>query len=81
MSLCRQRTTFGTYAMSTDYSKALAGAKRVHRDDKKFYMEKTWGVYASVSMALYNARTKNDEVFEEWNFIDGRWRKKIIKEI
>lgn len=79
MAVRKQRaTTSKTYAMNTCYTKALADAKRIHRDDGKFYMDKINGSFTSISVADYSSNTgyqKKD--LEEWNFINGRWKKKI----
>lgn len=48
MAVHKQRaTTSKTYAMDICYTKALADAKRIHRDDGKFYMDKIADSYTS----------------------------------
>lgn len=79
MSVRKQRaTTSKTYAMDICYTKALSDAKRIHRDDEKFYMDKIGDVFTSISKAEYSRTVAYQEKdLEEWNFINGRWRKKI----
>ena len=75
----RQRaTTSKTYAMDMCYSKALADAKRIHRSDGKFYMDKIGESFCSVSAfevsinAAYSERN-----LEEWTFVNKRWHKSV----
>ena len=77
MTVRKQRaTTSKTYAMDTCYSKALADAKRIHRCDGKFYMDKINEFFTSISVSEYiRTPAYQDKHLEEWNFINGRWRK------
>lgn len=79
MPVRRQRaTTSKTYAMDICYTKALADAKRIHRDDGKFYLDKIGDVYTSISVAQYEITPAYSERnLEEWNFSNGRWHKMI----
>lgn len=77
MTVRKQRaTTSKTYAMDTCYSKTLADAKRIHRCDGKFYMDKINEFFTSISVSEYiRTPAYQDKHLEEWNFINGRWRK------
>ena len=77
MSIRKQRaTTSKTYAMDTCYTKALADAKRIHRDDGKFYMDKINDSFTSISESEYlRTPAYQGKDLEEWNFINGRWIK------
>ena len=79
MAVRKQRsTTSKTYAMDICYTKALADAKRIHRDDGKFYMDKVNDVFTSISEFEYSRTPAYQEKdLEEWNFVNGRWRKSI----
>ena len=77
MAAHKQRaTTSKTYAMDICYTKALADAKRIHRCDGKFYMDKINEFFTSISVSEYmRTPAYQDKHLEEWNFINGRWRK------
>ena len=77
MAVRRQRaTTSKTYAMDVCYTKALADAKRIHRCDGKFYMNKINESFTSISVSEYiRTPAYQDKHLEEWNFINGKWRK------
>ena len=77
MAVRKQRaTTSKTYAMDICYTKALADAKRIHRCDGKFYMDKINESFTSISVSEYmRIPAYQDKHLEEWNFINGRWRK------
>ena len=77
MAVRKQRaTTSKTYAMDICYTKALADAKRIHRCDEKFYMDKINESFTSISVSEYmRTPAYQNKQLEEWNFINGRWRK------
>ena len=77
MAVRKQRaTTSKTYSMDICYTKALADAKRIHRCDGKFYMDKINEFFTSISVSEYiRTPAYQDKHLEEWNFINGRWRK------
>ena len=77
MAVRKQRaTTSKTYAMDICYTKALADAKRIHRCDGKFYMNKINESFTSISVSEYiRTPAYQDKHLEEWNFINGKWRK------
>lgn len=79
MAVRKQRaTTSKTYAMDICYTKALADAKRIHRDDGKFYMDKINESFTSISVSEYmRTPAYQNKHLEEWNFVNGRWRKNI----
>ena len=77
MAVRKQRvTTSKTYAMDICYTKALADAKHIHRCDGKFYMDKINESFTSISVSEYiRTPAYQDKHLEEWNFINGKWRK------
>lgn len=79
MSVRRQRaTTSKTYAMDMCYSKVLADAKRIHRSDGKFYIDKIGKSFCSVSVREFSTNAAYSERnLEEWTFINGRWHKSV----
>ena len=83
MAVRKQRaTTSKTYSMDICYTKALADAKRIHRDDKKFYMDKVNDVFTSISEFEYSRTPAYQEKdLEEWNFVNGRWRKVLSNKL
>lgn len=79
MSIRKQRaTTSKAYAMDVCYTKALTDAKRIHRDDGKFYIDKICNSYTSISVAEYSRTPAyQNKNLEEWNFLNGKWRKTV----
>ena len=77
MAIRKQRaTTSKTYAMDICYTKALADAKRIYRCDGKFYMDKINEPFTSISVSEYmRTPAYQDKHLEEWDFINGKWRK------
>ncbi len=74
----QRATTSKTYAMDMCYTKVLTDAKRIHRDDGKFYIDNINGVYTSISKWDYDRiPAYSERNLEEWAFRNGRWHKTI----
>lgn len=77
MSVRSQRaTTSTTYSISLDYKECLSKAKRIHRQDKEFYIYQVGKSYSSVSKLDFNTNDKysNEPTLEHWVF-NNRWVK------
>lgn len=75
MAVRKQRaTTSKTYVMDTDYDKAINEAKKLHRYDNEFYIDKINDHYTSVSVSDVKIHNYEIEKLEHWKFDDDRKR-------
>lgn len=78
MSVRRQRaTTSKTYAMNICYSVAVREAKRIHRQDGKFYITRIGDYFTSLREVDCEIYGYDKSKLEAWIFQDGKWRRII----
>jgi len=77
----RRATKSETYAFGKEYELVLQKAKKLHRQDNEFYIDKVLESYTSISSNDIDTYNYDVNRLEHWKFIGNRWQKQNKEDV